>query len=210
MSGEPTYLEKLESYLIDEFHVGLLRVTEGIWSEVLHGDWRGPLEFFQSYRAQVDHIMRLRDKPLQLKIYLENLNFSHQPGSQGGLAKEFARSWVPIYRQRIFLFNALYILLKNRAAGGENLSLVLSVVREALHQHILTLFSFREHEFEKGGFESLRRRIDPFIETRDKVNFLVREMADSLQRYGFAPDEVDGWNKQRILFRTHALEARLC
>jgi hypothetical protein len=33
---------------------------------------------------------------------------------------------------------------------------------------------------------------------------LVKEMADSLQRYGFSPDEVDGWNKQRILFRTHS------
>ena len=153
--------------------------------------------------------MRLRDKPLQLKIYLESLNFSQQPGSQGGLAKDFARSWMPIYRQRIFLYNALYLLLKNRAPAGENLSLILSVVRDALHQHVLTVFSFQENEFETGEFAALRSRIEPFIETRDKVNFLVRKMADSLQRYGFVPDEVDGWNKQRILFRTHAQEARL-
>lgn len=208
MSTEPTYLEKLEGYLIDEFHMGLLRVTEGVWGDILHGDWYCHLEFFKSFRNQLDHVMRLHDKPLQLKIYLENLNFSKQHGSQGGLAKAFARSWMPIYRQRIFFLNALYLLLKNRAAGGEKLSLVLSGVRDVLHQHILTVFSFLENEFETGEFDTLRNQIEPFIETRDKVTFLVRKMATSLEQYGFAPDEVDGWNKQRILFRKYALEAR--
>lgn len=208
MSKEPTYLEKLEGYLIDEFHLGLLRVMEGIWGEVLHGDWYCQLEFFKSFRAQLDHVTRLYSKPLQLKIYLEHLNFSKDYGSQGGPAKEFARSWMPIYRQRIFLFNALYLLLRERAANDENLSLVLSGIRDALHQHILTVFSFQENEFETGGFAALRRQIEPFIETRDKAAFLVKEMATSLQQYGFAIGEVYDWNKQRILFRNHALGSR--
>jgi hypothetical protein len=42
MSREPTYLERLEGYMTDKFHVGLLRVMEGLWSEVLHGEWRNP------------------------------------------------------------------------------------------------------------------------------------------------------------------------
>jgi hypothetical protein len=208
MSREPTYLERLEGYMTDEFHVGLLRVMEGLWSEVLHGEWRNPLEFFKSFRAQIDHVLRLRSKPLQLKIYLESLNFSDHHGIQGGLAKKFAESWMPIYRQRIFLLNALYILLKDRAAGGENTSLVLSVIRDVLHQHILTVFAFLEDEFETGGFTTLRSRIEPFVETRDKTTFLVGAMAELLQQYGFAADEVNGWNKQRILFRQHALKPR--
>jgi hypothetical protein len=208
MSREPTYLEKLEGYLIDEFHMGLLKVQEGIWSEILHGDWYCQLEFFKSFRTQIDQVVGLRDKPLQLKIYLEHLNFSGKYGSQGGRAKEFASSWMPIYRQRIYLLNALYLLLRDRAASGENLSLVVSGIRDVLHQHILTVFSFLENEFETGGFAALRNQIEPFIETRDKATFLIKEMSNSLQQYGFAPDEVTGWNKQRILFRKHALEPR--
>jgi diguanylate cyclase (GGDEF)-like protein len=208
MSAEPTYLEKLESYLIDEFHVGLLRVMEGIWSDIGHGDWYCHLEFFKSLSAQYEHVMRLRDKPLQLKIYLEHLNFSKRPGSQGGLAKEFARSWLPIYRQRIFLLNALHLILGERAADGENLNLAISVVRDLLHQHILTVFSFLENDFETGSFAAVHNRIEPFIETRDKAAFLIKAMTTLLQQHGFALDEVDGWHKQRILFRQHALEAR--
>lgn len=208
MSTEPTYLEKVEGYLTDEFHMGLYRVTEGIWGDILHGDWYCHLEFFKSFRAQVDHIMRLHDKPLQLKIYLEHLNFSKKAGSQGGLAKDFAQSWLPIYRQRIFLLNALYLLLRERAASAEKLGLVLTGIRDVLHQHILTVFSFLENEFETGDFNALRHQIEPFIETRDKATVLVKEMAILLQQYGFALDEVDDWNKQRILFRKHALGAR--
>jgi hypothetical protein len=209
MSPEPTYLEKLESYLIDEFHIGLHRVMEGIWRDILHGDWHCELEFFKSFRAQLEHIMRFKEKPLQLPIYLENLNFSKKHGSQGGEAKAFAQSWIPIYRQRIFLFNALYLLLRERAAGSRNLSLVLSGIRDVLHQHILTIFAFLETEFNTGKFTALRSRIEPFIETRDKAAYLVKEMATSLQQFGFSRNEVDDWEKQRILFREYASEARL-
>jgi hypothetical protein len=209
MSKELTYLEKLEGYLIDEFHLGLSQVIQGIWADVLHGDWHDPLDFFKSFRAQVEHVMRLRDKPLQLKLYLEHLNFSGKHGSQGGEAKAFARSWMPIYRQRIFLLNALYLLLRERAAGGVNSKLVISGIRGVLHRQILTVFFFLEHEFETGKFAMLGSQLDPFIETRDKAAYLVKEMATSLQQYGFAPDEVDGWDKQRILFREHALKAKL-
>lgn len=194
--------------MTDEFHVGLLRVLEGMWGEILHGDWRNPLEFFKSFRAQIDHVLRLRSKPLQLKIYLESLNFSEHHGIQGGPAKKFAESWMPIYRQRIFLLNALHLLFKARAAGGENLSLALSVIRDVLHQHILTVFAFLENEFETGEFTALRNQIAPFGETRDKAAYLVNAMAELLRQYGFAHDEVAGWHKQRLLFRKYALQPR--
>jgi len=64
MTAEPIYLEKVDSYLVDEFHKGLFELTLGLWADVLHGDWYCHLDFF-------------------------NLNFSGQPGSQGALAKEF-------------------------------------------------------------------------------------------------------------------------
>ena len=55
-----------------------------MWSEVLHGDWRNHLELFKSFRAQIDHVLRLCNKPHQLKSYLEHLNFSERYGMQGG------------------------------------------------------------------------------------------------------------------------------
>lgn len=208
MSREPTYLETLEGYMADEFHVGLLRVLEGMWGEVLHGDWRNPLDFFKSFRAQIDHVLRLRGKPLQLKIYLEHLNFSEDYGMQGGASKEFVKSWMPIYRQRIFILHALHLLLKDRAARGENLSLVLSVIKDVLHDHVLTVFAFLETETETGEFTALRNQIEPFTETRDKAAYLVNAIATLLQQYDFARDEVAGWHRQRLLFRKYALQPR--
>lgn len=182
---------------------------EGIWSEVLHGDWYCDLEVFKSLRVQRGEVVRLKDQPIRLRLYLEHLNFSHQQGSQGGLAKGFAQSWMPIYRQRIFFLNALYLLLINKADDSENLRLAIPVVKDALHRHILIVFNFLEIDFETGGFAALHDRLEPFTEMPDKVAFLLQEMTTSLQQYGFTLDEVDNWHKQRILFRTHALGARL-
>lgn len=50
--------------MTDEFHIGLLRVMNSLWSEVLYGEWRNPMEFFKSFRAQIDHVLSLRSKPL--------------------------------------------------------------------------------------------------------------------------------------------------
>lgn len=80
MSRETTYLERLEGYMTDEFHAGLLRVLEGMWGEVLHGDWRTPLDFFKSLRAQIGHVLRLRGKPLQLRTR-STTGATRQPGS---------------------------------------------------------------------------------------------------------------------------------
>ena len=36
-------MERIEGYLTDKFHVGLLRVMEGRWGEELLKDWHNPL-----------------------------------------------------------------------------------------------------------------------------------------------------------------------
>lgn len=47
MRPEPTYLEKVESYLADEFHHGLHRILiETIWSDVRVGEWTDHIDFF--------------------------------------------------------------------------------------------------------------------------------------------------------------------
>lgn len=43
----------------------------------------------------------------------EYLNFSEHYGMQGGPTKEFAQSWMPIYRQRIFI-----VLLANNLCNA--------------------------------------------------------------------------------------------
>jgi len=121
MSAEPIYLEKLDSYLVDQFHHGLLEVTGGLWGDVLHGHWYCHLDFFKSLRSHYDQVIDLRDMPRQLQSHLEYLNFSGRPGSTGGLGKEFAQSWIPIWRQRIFFLTVVGLLLKHRVTEDENL-----------------------------------------------------------------------------------------
>lgn len=208
MIAEPIYLEKVDSYLVDEFHKGLFELTFGLWADVLHGDWYCHLDFFKSLQSHYDQVVELRGKPSQLQSFLEYLNFSGQPGSQGALAKEFVQSWMPIWRQRIFFLNAVYLTLKNRVDEDQSLGLALSVVKQVLHQHVLTVFSFLETDYQTGMFASLCNRLEPFVETGEKVAVAVNNMAASLQRYGFALDEVNDWQKQRLLFKSYALQPR--
>lgn len=208
MDAEPLYTEKVDSYLTDQFHQGLMEVTEGLWGAVMIGVWYCHLEFFKSLHSQYDQIVELRNKPSQLRGYLEHLNFSGRPGSQGGLRAEYVNSWMPIWRQRIFLLNAVYLILQHRVAENPELGLVLSTVKESLHQQILTVFSFLETDLQQGVFVPLTIHLESLIETREKVVFLVSTMATSLQRYGFDSNEAGDWSKQRVLFRTHAMQPR--
>ncbi|MEK6281506.1 MAG: GGDEF domain-containing protein [Acidobacteriota bacterium] len=208
MTAEPIYLEKVDSYLVDEFHKGLFELTCGLWADVLHGDWYCHLGFFKSLQSHYDQVVELRGKPSQLQSFLEYLNFSRRPGSQGALAKEFVQSWMPIWRQRIFFLNAVYLTLKNRVDEDQSLGLALSVIKQVLHQHVLTVFSFLETDYQTGMFASLCNRLEPVVETGEKVAVAVNNMSASLQRYGFALDEVNDWQKQRLLFKTYALQPR--
>src|SRR3954451_1457289 len=106
LSAEPTYAEKLNGYLTDEFHFGLYRVLGGHWGEVLHGKWYCHLEFFSYLRAQLDLVLANCGNPLYLEAHLKSLNPSGLPEYSGGPIKEMASQWLPIYRQRAFLLNA--------------------------------------------------------------------------------------------------------
>src|SRR5205814_5630332 len=133
MDIEPLYIEKVDSYLTDQFHQGLMEVTEGLWGDVMNGVWYCHLEFFKSLYSQYDQIVELRSKPSQLRGYLEHLNFSGHPGLEGGLKTEFVQSWMPIWRQRVFFLNAVYLILKHRVAENPELGLVLSNLKQFLH-----------------------------------------------------------------------------
>src|SRR5207249_9297012 len=124
------------------------------------------------------------------------------------LRTEFVQSWMPIWRQRVFFLNAVYLILKHRVAENPELGLVLSIVKQFLHRQILTVFSFLETDLPKGVFVPLTNHLESLIETKEKVAFLVSTMATSLQRYGFDFNEVGDWYKQRVLFRTHAMQPR--
>lgn len=208
MDTEPLYIDKVDSYLTDQFHQGLMEVTEGVWGDVMNGMWYCHLEFFKCLHSQYDQIVELRRKPSQLRGYLEHLNFSGRPGLQGGLRTEFIQSWMPIWRQRVFFLNAVYLILNNRIAEDPELGLVLSTVKQFLHRQIVSVFSFLETELQKGVFVPLTSRLESLIETKEKVAFLVSTMATSLQRYGFESNEMGDWYKQRVLFRTHTMQPR--
>jgi hypothetical protein len=59
MTLTPTYLEKVESYLVDEFHHGLHTVVvETPWSDIRVGAWANDLDFFNVLNANTNSCFR--------------------------------------------------------------------------------------------------------------------------------------------------------
>lgn len=197
-----TWLQRLEQHLTDEFHSGLYKVlSETLWIEVEKGQWNDPINFFEYLQRELNFVLTNSDKPLSVKSHFQDLNPSDNPFNSGGSSKNVAADNLPIYRQRIFLLNALYLLLKNDAANNYKLKSVHSVIKEELHQSILTVFVFQEWIFETDIFGTLRTQLEYQIETQDKITLLVNVMAISLKEFGFPIQEVNDWNKQRKFFR---------
>lgn len=209
METEKTYLEKVEEYLIDEFHLGLLKLSsETIWSEIRHGKLSNDLDFFDYLHNEFRFVITYGDKPITLKSHLQYLNPSNEPRTMGGIVKILAEREMPVERQRVFLLNAIYLFLKNKLIKGENVKTALSTVREELHQNILTIFYYLEHTFETGKFIQIRNQLESLVEISDKVSYLINEMAKQLQTYGFEFEEVKDAHNQRLLFRQYALSNR--
>lgn len=96
MRAEPTYLEKVESYLVDEFHHGLHRIMlETLWSDVRVGAWSDDLKFFKCLDAEYQYLLATRTKPLQVQMHLQNLNFSCQETVSGLIPKNsYSSQWL--------------------------------------------------------------------------------------------------------------------
>lgn len=134
MSAEPTYLEKVESYLVDQFHHGLHRIMlETLWSDMRVGAWSDDLKFFNYLDAEYEYLLANSTKPLQVEIHLRNLNFSGQE-TVSGLGNRFFESQLACNRQKILLLHSLRLMLENRNPQRTDLSLLIPAIRREIHQ----------------------------------------------------------------------------
>jgi hypothetical protein len=123
--AQKTWLDKLEEFLVDEFHFGLERViTETIWaSDVKVGVWTDPLQFFECLNSQHEYIVANESRPTSIRSHLQLLNFSGKDIS-GGEEKRWLADQLPKNRQNILLLHSLRLVLENRDQKNVNLSLV--------------------------------------------------------------------------------------
>src|SRR5258708_6361832 len=118
MSAEPTYLEKVESHLVDEFHHGLERIlVETLWSDVRVGAWSDDLKFFKCLNTEYEYLIANQTKPLQIAMRVQNMNFSGQ-ATVNGASEEYFRSQLACNRQKILLLHSLRLLIEKKGSGS--------------------------------------------------------------------------------------------
>lgn len=203
MNAGPTYLEKLESYLVDQFHYGLHRIMkETLWSDVGVGVWSDELNFFRCLNSEYEYLLANQMKPLQIEIGVRNLNFSGQATVNGG-QQEFLKSQLVCNRQKILLLHSLRLILEERDQGRRDLSRLVPTIRREIHQCLRLVFFYL-----KGSSD--RNKLQDFIDTLDQsdwleMNYARLYLADYttswLERQGVERTEVDDLNKLGDFFR---------
>jgi hypothetical protein len=199
MSAEPTYLEKVESYLVDEFHYELHRIMlETLWSDVRVGTWSDDLKFFECLDAEYQYLLSNRTKPLQVQMHVQNLNFSGQ-ATINGLEKTFLESQLPSNRQKILLLHSLRLMLENRNQKHADLSLIVPAIRREIHQCLRLVFFYLKAISESNRLQDFIDKLDQFawLEMNQVRLYLAGYLTSWLERQGVERTEVDDVSKLR-------------
>jgi len=202
MRPEPTYLEKVESYLVDEFHHGLHRILiETIWSDVRVGEWTDHIDFFACLEREYEYLLAIRSKPLQLEMHLRDMNFSGQQFVNGPTEK-FLASRLPCSRQKILLFHCLSLMLEHRNRSNVDLSLLLRGLRREAHQSLRFVFFHLRGDSDPHGLQEFIDELDRFesLSPKDLQLRLAAFMIGWLKREGVKEADVDSLNKLHNFF----------
>ncbi len=199
MSAEPTYLEKVESYLVDEFHHGLERImVETLWSEVRVGAWGDDLQFFKCLNIEYEYLIANQTKPLQIAMRVQNLNFSSQ-ATVSGVNEEFFRSQLARNRQKILLLHSLRLMIENKDQGRTDLSMLLHAIRREIHQSLRLVFFCLKGNSDSNRLQDFIDKLDQFdwLEMNHVRVFLADYLISWLERQGVERTQVDDVNKLR-------------
>lgn len=185
MNREPTYLERVEGHLIDEFHHGLHRImVETVWSDVRVGAWADDLRFFESLESEYRNLLANLNKPLQLEMHLRDVNYS---GTEllNGEASVFLSSRMPRNRQTILLLHSLRLMLENRERGG-GLAMPIRSLRREIHQCLRLVFFHFKGTSDPHGMQDFIDDLDRFewLEMREAQRLLADFAASWLERRG--------------------------
>ena len=202
MTLVPTYLEQVESYLVDEFHHGLHRIiVETLWSEIRVGAWANDLDFFKCLEREYEFLLSNRMKLLQVEIRVRDMNFSGQPFVNGEVSK-FLGSRMPCNRQKILLLHSLRLMIEKRNESDSHQNSLVRILRREIHQCLRMVFFYFQ------GYPD-RNQLHQFIDVLDRFEFLemtqvlldlANYMGSWLARQGMDRTEVDDLNKLHTFF----------
>jgi class 3 adenylate cyclase len=192
MTREPTYLERVESYLVDEFHHGLHRIMlETTWSDVRVGAWTDDLRFFACLESEYRYLLANLNKPLQLEMHLRDLNYS---GTElvNGEVSVFLSSRLPRNRQTILLLHSLRLMLENRERSSGGLAMPIRSLRREIHQCLRLVFFHFKGTSDPHGMQDFIDQLDRFewLEMREAQRLLADFAASWLERRGVERTQV--------------------
>src|SRR5258708_20071496 len=203
---EKTWLEKLDEFLVDEFHHGLYRLIGETWPDVMVGAWHDALNFFQCLDREHQFIVANQNKPAHVASHLQRLNFSGKD-ILGGIGPEYFQSQLPCNRQKIFLLHSLLLILQNKDGGRVNLSLITPIIKREIHQSMRLVFIALKTDSSPKALEDFSDWLDQY--EWQEVDDVRRKLADCLvfwlEQLGIDRKEVDDfgklWRFQNDLFR---------
>jgi hypothetical protein len=202
---EKTWLDRLEEFLVDEFHFGLERViTETIWaSDVRVGAWTDSLQFFECLNSQHENLIVNHARPAHLKSHFQLLNFSGQ-ATVNGLRKTFLSSQVPCNRQKVLLLHSLRLILENKDKDKVNLSLIVPILRREIHQCIRLIFFHLKESLNGAALQDFIDRLaqHDWLEMRVIQLYLADYLISWLEDRGVKRGDVDDLHKLGRFFRT--------
>jgi hypothetical protein len=202
---EKTWLDRLEEFLVDEFHFGLERViTETIWaSDVRVGAWTDSLQFFECLNSQHENLIVNHARPAHLRSHFQLLNFSGQ-ATVNGLRKTFLSSQVPCNRQKVLLLHSLRLILENKDKDKVNLSLIVPILRREIHQCIRLIFFHLKESLNGAALQDFIDRLDQhdWLEMRVIQLYLADYLISWLEDRGVKRGDVDDLHKLGRFFRT--------
>lgn len=203
--GKKTWLDKLEEFLVDEFHYGLERViTETVWSsDVRVGAWTDPLEFFECLDFQHKYTVANQAKPAHIRSHLQLLNFSGKDIS-GGEEKRWLADQLPKNRQNILLLHSLRLILENRDQETVNLSLLVPIIRREIHQCLRLAFCHLSNGTHASGLENFIEEISQYewLPMNDIRQRLGENLILWLEKLGVRRGDIDDLSKLGRFSRT--------
>jgi len=179
---KPLWIERLNSYLTDEFRIQLLEImTKTYWSDVNHGAWNNPMTFFSYLDRQVEIVYQLKDNPLLLRSQFEFINPGLQPYRQGDAASN-RRENLSVLRQQVFLINALHIIIKRRFGKDQSLRLALSVLNNLLHQKIIETLKVFGTTMENPEWYYVADRIEMCGDLKSKADAIYDFLSATMKK----------------------------
>lgn len=181
---EPLWIERLDAFLTDEFRFQLneLMITT-YWSQVRHGAWSDPINFFEYLDRQVDIVYQLKDSPSLLRSHFALINPSLQPYPQSGLvSKVMADNNLRVLRQQVFLINALHIIIKKRFESDKSLRIPLSIFNELLHSKIIASLITYGKRVKDPQWNHLAHRVERYGTLKDKANEIHVFLSEAIEK----------------------------